>query len=111
MQNKVRFSHNWNNKLNNKIFTTIRKSDEEKSKYYCDNIGKEWESVLVDEVISKCILRDVTFIEYSKIPFHVLALDTGELDLFKRDNIFKNFGINSSDNVMILTFENMGVKE
>ena len=49
--NQIKFSHNWNNKLSNDIFTTIRRFTDEKFDYYKENLNKKFEVVLKNKVI------------------------------------------------------------
>lgn len=46
MINQIKFSHNWNNKLRQRIFTTIRSWNEGKEAYYDDAIGHDGEKRL-----------------------------------------------------------------
>jgi len=107
--NTIRFSHNWNNKLNCKIFSTIRKSNAGKRKYYTNLIGEIFE-ITRDTGINPsndnyAILRDVKERRFSSIDNIILILDTGSKDIDEAKEIFKKFRISGSDNVLILLFE------
>jgi hypothetical protein len=106
--NQIKFSENWNNKLNNNIFTTIRGWNKDKEDYYKKLVGSEFEIVLngkVQEDFKKVRLIDSEIIEFSKISRHTLMLDTGQSDFAEIFNIFNNFGMKSIfDKMIILTF-------
>jgi len=98
----IKFQHNWNGKLFLPYFTTIRRNSHEKARYYKSNIGNTFTVLLegVDVVHSKLIHVEETSL--FKIPKGLLHMDTGCEDPGK---LFKNFGIEGSDGVLILTFE------
>lgn len=96
--NKIKFSHNWNNKF----FTTIRKWDKEKEIYYRKNRGEEFEVILQNKFTCYVKLIGIEVYDYNKIPYGLLTIDTGTVEY---DNIFLKFGIKKSDKVLILTFE------
>ena len=117
--NKIKFSHNWNMKLNNNIFTTIRKSTKEKEEYYDNQIGNEFEVVLVrdindirpDRTMGTAILIDVEEVRFSEIPLGLLYLDTGLTGFddinkeYEVKKLFRKFGIEAMTKVLILTFK------
>lgn len=105
--NQIKFSHNWNNKLNNHVFTTIRKWTKEKYDYY-NKLQINDTNLLV--TLNKRIIKQVKLFsvyteEYGFIPQVLLQLDTGMIDRCKIDSLFKRFGISSHNKVIILTFE------
>jgi hypothetical protein len=103
----IKFSHNWNNKLHNAIFTTIRKSTKEKKKYYEDSVGKEFDVILKGKRIYRAKLLQVESNPYTLVPFSLRMSDTG-MNLKKADQLFREFGISLNTEVLILTFENLG---
>ena len=103
--NKIKFSHNWNNKLNNDIFTTIRKYDNEKYYYYFNQTNKEFEIVLNGNIVGKAVLINVEHLDYINIPYCLLRLDTGLKTKESINELFNKFGINNNSEVLVLTFE------
>lgn len=102
---QIKFSHNWNNKLNNDIFTTIRKSTSEKQKYYNSLIGEQFEVMLKDSARGIATLLTVHEFEYRHIHPILLLLDTGIEDYYKIEKVFRKFGMTSvTDKFLILTF-------
>jgi len=104
--NRINFSHNWNNKLNHKIFTTIRKYDKNKYKYYLDLLGITLEVFLNGNKITEANLIDIDYCDFIKIPKGLLHTDTGIVNNYEIEDLFKKFGIKKEDEVLILTFEN-----
>lgn len=103
--NKVKFSHNWNNKLNNNIFTTIRKHTLDKEDYYMGLINKDVEIDLKDKLAKIAVIRDVYRYKFSEILLCVLRLDTGINDISKLFELFMKFGIKGDDEVLLIVFE------
>ena len=103
--NKIKFCHNWNNKLNHDIFTTIRKYTEEKYLYYNDLIGAKFEIVLNNQKIGEANLIDIDICEFQNIPKGLLHIDSGIINNYEIEDLFKKFGINKEDKVLILTFK------
>ena len=101
---RIKFSKNWNNKLNCDIFTTIRKSSVSKFKYYKSVLGQRFEVILKFEPFREVNLINVQELYLKEIPLHVLRLDTGIEDLAKIEEIFKEFGIGDYDKCLLLTF-------
>ncbi len=110
----IKFSHSWNNKLDNNVFTTIRGFTEEKFKYYKDSIGWEFDVLLKRKKYCKAELHEVEMFLFDEIPNGLIMIDTG-MDLVDAQQLFANFGIESGDKVIILTFqrsaEKLGGKE
>lgn len=99
----IRFSHNWNNKLSGKVFTTIRKWDAEKADYYLRSKGLIFTITLNGVVLGNAKLLDVVVGDINEIPEILLILDTG---LTRQEDImalFKKFGV--KDKIVILLFE------
>jgi hypothetical protein len=105
MINNIKFSHNWNNKLNNNIFTTIRNYSDSKYNYYVLNLNKDFDILLNGEKFNNSKLIDITQIKYSDIPIELLRLDIGISDPSEISQLFISFGMKSFDSKMlILTF-------
>ena len=110
--NKIKFSHNWNLKLNNNIFTTIRKSNPEKSQYYYEAMSCDFEVILSrgnkdirpDKSFGIARLIEVEKRKFKDIPLSLLHLDTGILNIYEIEDLFKKFGIQREDEVLIFTF-------
>ena len=103
--NTIKFSHNWNNKLNNDIFTTIRNHTLEKEKYYRKQIGEIFEVELQEKKTGEARLMKVEVKEYIEIDFNLLMLDTGMTNLRKITKLFLDFGMEDyMSDMLILTF-------
>ena len=102
--NKIKFSHNWNNKLNHEVFTTIRKSTPEKCQYYFDEVGKVFEVVNLDKHICNARLIEIEEKKFKEIPLGLLHTDTGIINNYEIEDLFKRFGITREVFVLILTF-------
>ena len=101
----IKFIHNWNNKIDNPVFTTIRSYSESKLKYYCDSVGDDFEILLKGEKVGECVLVGVAPIPYGLVQPQLLMLDTGMTNLEEIDKLFKKFGVKTrEDLVIILTF-------
>jgi len=103
--NKIKFSHNWNNKLNHNIFTTIRKYTEEKYHYYNDLMGSNFDVLLNNEKIKEANLIDIDICDFKTIPNGLLHVDTGMVNNYEIEDLFAKFGISENDRVLILTFK------
>lgn len=100
----IKFSHNWNNKLNNDIFTTIRKSTPGKKDYYLDSICDTFEVSLNGKIRGEVCLIMVEEMKFKDIPITIFRLDTG-LDDSRTEELFFKFGMKSPDDkFLILTF-------
>ena len=115
MENReIKFSHNWNNKLDNPIFTTIRISNESKLKYYKGAIGCGFNVFLRKKKYCYAELQQVEEFLFDNIPEGLLMTDTG-MQFSEMQQLFADFGIEYGDKVLILTFERIeklkGVKE
>ena len=105
---EIKFSHNWNRKLDNEYFTTIRKATEENYERYYFQVGKLFHVKLGDKTVCKARLIDVYECRFYNIPSSLLIVDTGTESY--RD-VFKKFGIEGTDDVIILTFKKEAVRE
>ena len=99
--NRIKFSHNWNNKLNNEYFTTIRKYTDAKFDYYKDKVGEVFSVLLKGKEICKAELISVEMKNFDNIPEALFIIDTGT-ETYK--NVFGMFGIVDTDIVIILVF-------
>jgi len=107
MTNKIKFSKNWNNKLQCRVFTTIRKFDLKKYTWYQSKINEVFD-VEVDGITRFQVrLCSVKFGILKNVEPYLLFLDTGEDEPFK---IFKKFGIGEEDKVIILLFDSKKLK-
>ncbi|MFX0132257.1 MAG: hypothetical protein ACFFDN_01295 [Candidatus Hodarchaeota archaeon] len=98
----MKFNKNWNNKLNNDVFTTIRKYDETKFQFYESMLNKEYNIVLDKDRIGKAKLIKIEIKEFIKIPTELLILDTGETSLSEIHKIFKDFEVRNLNEKMLL---------
>ncbi len=90
MLKTIKFSKNWNGKLDNEIFTTIRKKE-------CGIIhGDKAAIVLIDRVYKWVQCVGFTSCKFAELSPVLLAIDTGIADLSVH-NVFKQCGINSVD--------------
>jgi len=105
--NKIKFTKNWNNKLDCDIFSTIRKSTPSKYKYYMKNLYKYFEVELAGHVVTAVKLIYVKKLKWQDIPPYLLMLDTGEENFEKIIKIFKSFygRITINDLFLILLFK------
>jgi hypothetical protein len=103
--NKIKFIHNWNDKLNHNIFTTIRKYTNEKYIYYNKNLATNFEVLINNNKIGEASLIDIDVSIFKSIPFGLLHTDTGIINNYEIQDLFKKFGINENNKVMILTFK------
>ncbi len=104
--NTIKFSHNWNGKLNQKVFTTIRNHTVEKYYYYLNATGSMFNVWLKGSGnINTVELIDVSAFVYNDIPFPLIATDTGIKTALEATILFKKFGMKSMQAKMIvLTF-------
>lgn len=101
--NKISFSHNWNNKLDQKIFTTIRKYNLNKWNYYKGQEGKDFTVLLKNNVHCIVTLINVETDKLGMLPKGLICSDTGNI-VDKAMDIFKRFGIAKQEEVIVLTF-------
>ncbi|HDZ61144.1 MAG TPA: hypothetical protein ENH46_05550 [Candidatus Pacearchaeota archaeon] len=105
----IKFSHNWNGKLDLRVFTTIRGWTSDKEKYYENLVGYDFEVLLKGKL--KCIveLQKVEVFEFSDIPMGLKMMDTGHIEDIAGD-IFSHFGLVALPNhkTIILTFLHKG---
>lgn len=104
-EHQIRFIHNWNSKLSNPIFTTIRAYTSDKHNYYLDCLDLVFDVMLDGAKMCSAKLIGVDAKAYGDVGAHFLRVDTGIQDLGAIDILFKKFGVTSPrDTVIILTF-------
>ena len=105
MNKQIKFSHNWNGKLDNDIFTTIRRYTPEKYRYYMNSVGDPFDVVLKRLFHSNAILEGLFVAEkFSDIHSVILMLDTGMTDMTKIHKLFEAFGIRAKTKSIIPVF-------
>ena len=104
---KISFIKDWNNKLQCRIFTTIRKFDLKKYTWYQGKINEIFDVEVAGIVRFQVRLCSVKFEQLDKIEPYLLFLDTGEYEPLK---VFKKFGIEETDKVIILLFDSEKLK-
>lgn len=80
MPRKIKFIENWNNKLDNKIFSTIRKHTDAKEIYYNDCEGMDFDLILKNKKYGDCVLIGISVKEWHDLRNNfgmLLVLDTG----------------------------------
>lgn len=112
MKNKIKFTKNWNNKLDNPIFNTIR-NHVVSAPPYEDMVGETFSIWLKDSgVIGKARLINVGLRLFSDIPYGMLCSDTGIHNYCDIVTLFQEFGMEDVHSwITILTFSNMGKNE
>ena|SRR3990167_5890676 len=105
--NKIKFTKDWNNKLQCRVFTTIRKFDLKKYIYYQNKINEVFDVEVAGIVRFQARLCSVKWENLNEVEPFLLFLDTGEDDPFK---IFKKFGVQEKDKVIILLFDSKKLK-
>lgn len=102
--NTIKFSKDWNSKLQKNIFTTIRLCNYEKWNFYKSREGDEFTILLKNKNIGKAGLINVEYINFNQLPTGLICADTG----FRKKEalkVYKKFGIDDNSNVIVLTFE------
>jgi hypothetical protein len=105
MNKNIRFSHNWNQKLDCDIFTTIRRYEKSKSQYYTP--GDVFNVYLNDTIKTQAKLIDKEIHIFGDIVRwqpDLLALDAGLWDVDEVCAVFDKFKINRATPAMILKF-------
>lgn len=101
---KINFDKNYNNKLNQNIFTTIRKGKNYQK--YLELENQEFEIYINNKIHSRAILTKVVYIKQLKnIPLPFLYSDTGYTHNTILLELFKKFEIDTFDPVIVLCFE------
>lgn len=110
--NIIKFTHNWNNKLEQQVFTTIRRWNHEKQEYYEQLISEPFDVLLKGTKVGVAELHSVQVVEFSQIPKGLIMMDTGLREEHAYD-IFSQFGLMTLPNnkAIILTFVNHSIKK
>jgi len=103
--NVIKFSHNWNQKLDHKLFTTIRRWTYQKETYYKSQVGSDYKVYLENQEYTIATLKNVEIFGYGDIPTGLLIIDTGINNLKEVHATFRKFGLTPGTRAMILTFE------
>lgn len=74
---KLKFSKNWNGKLNSRMFTTIRKYEEFNAERF--KVGNQLEIMYKNEVVAIGEVVDCIDVRFGLIPRYLRQLDTGYL--------------------------------
>lgn len=110
--NKINFSENWNNKLGNNIFSTIRLWTPEKETFYKASLNKNFEVLLNGKPIRQVKLSRIDIKKYIEIPPELLVLDTGLTSFIGIQGLFEQFGLKTIyDKMLILWFKKEGRQE
>lgn len=100
---KINFSFNWNNKLNNSIFSTIRCYSKEKEYYYKNLLNKPFIVLLKNKKFIIASLESVEVFTLNEIPHALLMIDSG-MRYFSAIKLFQKFGIGLDKKTLLLTF-------
>jgi len=103
MKPKIKFSKNWNNKLNQEYFTTIRKFSKDKYNYYLMKMGDVFDVVLANKKIGKAKLVLLETYKFKELSHALVMVDTGMM-FYEAEDVFRKFGIEDEDKVIVLTF-------
>lgn len=103
--NKIKFSHNWNNKLGCNIFTTIRKYSFPKLQYYRRSLESGFLVELNGKTEGSAVLRGISILNLQEIPLSILQHDVGYFDLTQIYRVFEKFGVYPGTQVLLLTFD------
>ncbi|MHA1437908.1 MAG: hypothetical protein ACTSPD_10055 [Promethearchaeota archaeon] len=104
--NIIKFSHNWNKKLSQEIFTTIRKYDNKKWNYYKSQENNNFHVMLNNDHINNAKLLSVEYLIFNELPKALICSDTG-LSYKEALGVFRKFGITIHDRVLVLTFKSI----
>lgn len=105
MINTISFQHNWNNKLDNIIFTTIRSDKDDKYKYYYSNLNKVFSVMLDDKEYCKARLIGIESKLLDHIMIPLLMVDTGAHGRKEAMEVFQHFGLKEDSKALILVFK------
>lgn len=108
----IRFTKNWNGKLNQRIFTTIRKCKANED-YYGEKAGNVFSVLLAGFAPFNARLISAKRYRFEQIPDELLALDTGHTDPKAAIAVFESFygAFPRTDQFYILLFERVGVSK
>lgn len=95
---KINFTRNWNGKLDNQIFTTIRK---ETYPVKTNDVAEIWlDGQFKKNVVALCVLTE----PYENINWVTKAIDTGYLG-DGANKIFDSLGFKPGDKVKVLVLQ------
>ena len=97
----MRFTNNWNNKLNCSYFTTIRKYTSQKFKYYESKLNKVDAIYIKNVIFCRAKLVRIDICKLSEINIMLKIIDTGTSEYLK---VFDWFGLKDDDKVMLLLY-------
>jgi len=100
----IKFSNNWNNKLDNFCFTSVRKIKSPNFSYYQGSISKTFDVFLEGKLYTQAKLVSVSTYKFSNIPQLLLAIDTGKVNFTENVDIFRKFGLVDRDDMMMVLF-------
>jgi len=107
MNNKIKFSKNWNNKLNQKYFTTIRRYTKRKEYWYLDRENEVFDVILNGKKFCEAELILAEVKPFTSLPNGLLMADTG-LPLHKAIELFEKMGVDTIRGlVIVLTFRRL----
>lgn len=104
MTKVIKFSHNWNSKLDQQYFTTIRRYSDSKWDYYTGCVDELFEVLLEGNKKSDAKLINVERYVFDELPEGLKVVDTGQQ---RNKEIFRKFGILDRTHVLVLTFRNL----
>ncbi len=102
----ISFTSNWNGKLRNQIFTTIRKHKGGED-YYGPKVGSIYNVFLRNDCVASGRLLEAPLKPFREIPELVLMLDTGTTSKEEALKIFEGFygKFSEEDLFYVLVFE------
>ncbi len=105
---EIKFSKNWNNKLDNHFFTTIRGHTVGRLNEWRSFLGRTIDIKLKGKgLIGLAVLKSVEFVRLKDIDRRLVMLDTG-MSYGQAINLFYELDeIMPHDNVIILMFERL----
>jgi len=101
MKYEINFSENWNDKLNNKLFTTIRRYTRFRIKKLSDAKGEIVDILLDGKKYKEAILVGFDVLPFSEVPLGLLRLDIGSYDRKDIEILFGGIGIYSDTDVIV----------
>jgi hypothetical protein len=110
---QIKFFKDWNGKLGNKIFSTIRKKHDVPEDYYGAKVGQIFDLFLQDRKLGKARLLSAQIYHFADIPAEIMLLDTGTNTYQDAIGVFYGFykTIQPTDKFYLLLFERLNGKE
>jgi hypothetical protein len=103
--NNIRFIHDWNGKLGNDVFTTIRAYNEPKFRFYSSQIGQRFVIEMNNDPYGYATLVDLDMQLFKDIDPFLLRIDTGLTDMDRVRETFRGFNIYDDTSCLILLFK------